>query len=438
MKTSSTIPIKSPPIFPDVAVIGAGPVGCVTALAFADHGAKVLLLEAQPENTKRLAGEWLHPPGVEILQRLSIKLNINSSEYFAGKGFVVFPDDGSEPIKLNYPDGAVAISCEHKKLVFALREVANAHPNIHFWAGAKVIDIEGQKLTFEHIQQGYSQTISVEQIVGADGRASFARKALGIANNKVLVSYMAGVLLEDVELPFAGFGHVFLGGPGPALMYRIGKNQIRICLDVPIHSQKQVAYLWDAYSTVFPKVLLPAFRQALQNNFVVWVANQFSSRTHYGRPGLSLVGDATGHFHPMTATGMTMGFLDGECLVQSHNFARYQRQRKLGTYVPEMLATTLHEVFSRDDDSAVAIRKAIYQMWRQNPSYCERTMRLLSGAEANLLSFSGAFLKGVMTAVDYVLKDTASNHQWQHGTQVLQSLGQWLQSPTKLALSRLR
>ncbi|MBH8561918.1 FAD-dependent monooxygenase [Nostoc sp. CENA67] len=438
MKTSSTIPIKSPSIFPDVAVIGAGPVGCVTALAFAHNGAKVLLLEAQPQNTKRLAGEWLHPPGVEILQHLSIKLDINSSEYFSGQGFVVFPDDGSEPIKLSYPDGAVAISCEHNKLVFALRKVAASHPNIQFLGGAKVIHIEGQKLTFEHIQQRYNQTITVGQIVGADGRSSFTRKALGIANNQILISYMAGVLLEDVELPFEGFGHVFLGGPGPALMYRIGTNQIRICLDVPIHSQKKVAYLWDAYSSVFPKVLLPAFRQALQNNLVVWVANQFSSRTHYGRPGLSLVGDATGHFHPMTATGMTMGFLDGECLVRSRNFATYQRQRKLGTYVPEMLATTLHEAFSRDDDSAVAIRKAIYQMWRQNPSYCVRTMRLLSGAEANLLSFSGSFLKGVMTAMNYVLIDAASNHQWQHGTQVLQSFGQWLKSPATLALSRLR
>ena len=33
----------------DVAVIGAGPVGCATALAFAKNGAHVLLLEANPK-----------------------------------------------------------------------------------------------------------------------------------------------------------------------------------------------------------------------------------------------------------------------------------------------------------------------------------------------------------------------------------------------------
>ena len=32
----------------DVAIIGAGPVGCVSALAFAERGADVLLLEANP------------------------------------------------------------------------------------------------------------------------------------------------------------------------------------------------------------------------------------------------------------------------------------------------------------------------------------------------------------------------------------------------------
>ena len=35
----------------DVVVIGAGPVGCVTALAFGRNGARVLLLEANPDRS---------------------------------------------------------------------------------------------------------------------------------------------------------------------------------------------------------------------------------------------------------------------------------------------------------------------------------------------------------------------------------------------------
>ena len=79
--------------------------------------------------------------------------------------------------------------------------------------------------------------------------------------------------------------------------------------------------------------------------------------------GDSQVGDATGYFHPITASGMTIGFMDVECLIRSKSFENYQCQRKFQTYVPEMLAMTLHELFRRDDESAVAIRRAIYQMW---------------------------------------------------------------------------
>ena len=56
----------------DVAVIGAGAAGCITALAFARRGAQVLLLEAHPGASSRLAGEWLHPAGVRVLDALGL------------------------------------------------------------------------------------------------------------------------------------------------------------------------------------------------------------------------------------------------------------------------------------------------------------------------------------------------------------------------------
>ena len=50
----------------DVAVVGGGPVGCATALAFAESGARVCLIDANAPSG-RLAGEWLHPTGVGVL-----------------------------------------------------------------------------------------------------------------------------------------------------------------------------------------------------------------------------------------------------------------------------------------------------------------------------------------------------------------------------------
>ena len=110
----------------DVAVVGAGPIGSAAALAFARRGASVVVFEANPAASRRLAGEWLHPPGVEVLQRLGIDVAAEGAGATPGRGFVVFPDDRSAPIMLPYPDGMQGVSLEHESLVSLVRERATA------------------------------------------------------------------------------------------------------------------------------------------------------------------------------------------------------------------------------------------------------------------------------------------------------------------------
>src|SRR5688500_17104082 len=89
----------------DVAVIGAGPVGATAALAFAREGRHVLLLEQDPfAVTERAIGEWLHPPAVDVLDELGVDLTPPMA-YPTGRGFVLFADDGGEPVVLPYRTG---------------------------------------------------------------------------------------------------------------------------------------------------------------------------------------------------------------------------------------------------------------------------------------------------------------------------------------------
>src|SRR5262245_61275757 len=105
----------------DVIVIGAGPVGALAAHAFARRGARIALIEASPHAMSRLAGEGIHPTGVAVLDRLRAgRLEDHGAR--VGYGFAVLPDDGSPPIELLYPDGAVALACEHSGIVGSLRE----------------------------------------------------------------------------------------------------------------------------------------------------------------------------------------------------------------------------------------------------------------------------------------------------------------------------
>lgn len=422
----------------DVVVIGAGPVGCVTALNYAQQGVQVLLLEACSQVKRRFAGEWLHPPAVEILQALGVDLYSNERSYPTGKGFVVFPGDGTEPIQLHYPDGEIGFSGEHYALLTRLRDAAIAHGNIQLLDQARILHIEPQNITFEDRNLGSLHNLCVPLIIGADGRASSVRKALGISVQGTTLSYMAGMLLKDVELPFEGFGHVMLGGAGPILMYRIGVNLVRLCLDVPATSPRNAEILWADYHTVLPSTLHLAFQQALDRNEISWVSNQFCPRIHYGRPGVALVGDATGYFHPLTATGMTIGFLDSVCLLHSQRFNQYRKTRTVATYVPELLATLLYDVFTQQDESAIALRQAIYHLWRKDPGECRRTMQLLSGAKTNLVFFGCSFAKGLVLAMKAVLSQKISKRQWNQLLPALLALGQWLAIPIRLILQRSR
>src|SRR5712691_2498505 len=161
----------------DAAVVGAGPVGCVTALALARRGYRVLLLEADPGTSGRLSGEWLHPPALESLRRaLESSMPCPS---LAGHGFVVHPEDRSEPIVLPYAGEAMGASCEHSELVSSLRDSVAATPGVRLVPGARVTAIDGERVTFRG-EDGRVVVSLVERVVGADGRSSFVRRLAGI------------------------------------------------------------------------------------------------------------------------------------------------------------------------------------------------------------------------------------------------------------------
>jgi len=162
----------------DLAIVGAGPVGCVTALAFAKRGSRVLLLEANPQASRRLAGEWIHPPAVDVLRGLGIDLR-PAAPFHSGRGFVALPDDGTRPIVLPYEAGRYGYSFEHSALVETLREHADEHPLIDYVPYARATRLEEHRLTYQ-LESGGAHTVKAELLVGAGGRMSVAHTALGI------------------------------------------------------------------------------------------------------------------------------------------------------------------------------------------------------------------------------------------------------------------
>ena len=141
-----------------------------------------------------------------------------------------------------------------------------------------------------------------DRIIGADGRARSARRAR--RPRKASISRTSrGLELVDAPLPFEGLGHVFLGGPGPALLYRI---DAAARAGVPGHThprrelemrERKPFILHAAFRDVLPPQLEPALRAATQKP-LAWAATGVRSRTFYGQRNVWLIGDAVGHVHP--------------------------------------------------------------------------------------------------------------------------------------------
>ncbi|MDE0407262.1 MAG: FAD-dependent monooxygenase, partial [Alphaproteobacteria bacterium] len=383
----------------DVAIVGAGPVGSLCALAHARKGARVALFEANPRGAGRLAGEWLHPPAVRILREVGIDIDALPHS-IPGNGFAVFPEDGSEPILLPYPDGSRGLACDHALLVSSLREAIEKEADVDFISHARVKAVDDGRVAFS--VSGDERTVTAARIVGADGRASIVRQSLGLSTDPILCSRMLGVTIGEAGLPFEGYGHVVLGGPGPILIYGLAGGCVRVIVDLPLDRwtpRDRIAFLSESCAGLLPGALGPAFVEALRAGQFDAAANQLRPRVTYGSPRRVLIGDAAGHYHPMTAVGMTLGFGDALALAGSRDFRDFTAERFRETRIPEFLAMGLYEVFADHRVESMALRSAIYRSWRANSAYRDRTTRILACEDRTVTRMSLAFCRTVVGAL---------------------------------------
>ena len=407
----------------DVAVVGAGPVGSLCALAHARNGARVALLEANPKACHRLAGEWLHPPAVRMLHDLGISLD-KSSNSSTCSGFAVFPEDGSEPILLPYPHESTGVAYEHGALVGELHAALEDEAGVDFFRGGRVRAVEDGRLSYAF--NGTEKSLAAERVIGADGRASIVRRSLGLSPQRATCSRMIGLVAEGVSLPHQGYGHVVLGGPGPIFMFNLGAQRVRIIVDVPLDHwlpRDRVAMLLESYAEFLPGPVRSTFIDTLRRGNFQAAANELQPRITYGTARRVLIGDAAGHYHPLTAVGMALGFDDALAVARNGDFRRFVANRGQATRAPEYLALALYEIFADHRIEAVAIRQAVYRRWRASPAVRDRTTRLLACEDASVVRLGLTFVTVAVDAVFNVFRHSLDLPAWRRAGDMARALG---------------
>ena len=411
-----------------IIVVGAGPAGCAVARAYALAGSSVVLLEAEPEGKshKRFAGEWLHPQGVEALQQLGFESIPSTHGRPRGRGFVVYPGHGESPVKLDYVEGQRGLAFHHGDLVDEMRQVLAQTDGVNFRFGVRVVSVDDGGVFLEN-----GERLEADRVVGADGRSSVVRRSLRGASPHKAMSAMTGILLEGVKAPYPDYGHVFLGKPSFLLGYEIAPSVVRICVDVPLKyktEMKDPEWLITAIRETLPPVWRQPCEEQIRAGHLRWQANHFLARADYGNGRRVLIGDAAGHTHPLTATGITNGLVDAIELVQNKDFRVFARNRRRACRVPELLSRALYDCFSKEDAFSNSLRRAVVSLWRNDERERDRTMGLLMGNGRSFFSFAGPFLKALFGA-------------WQgrdHTTTMradLASIASWIRLPMAYAMA---
>ena len=410
----------------EVIIVGAGVSGCAAAAALAGTGRKILVLEARTGHKPRFAGELIHPVGAQVLDDLGFMPTLRQHGGMDVDGFAVVRGLGHAPTRLPYAEirrqRPTGFAMEHRDLVEAMRQVIRTLPGVELHMGHKVDELtRDAQGRISGVRCG-ERTFTSRLVLGCDGRHSKIRPLLGLSEAAKLLSFSVAFRLPQggALLPCPTFGHIFLGAWGPMLLYPIGglgsSADARGCFDVTADLSGGPKGARELLATQYAPHLPPALRSAMLASLdaeLPQIAANESIRTDRSvLPGAAIVGDAGGCSHPLTATGMTVGFTDAQRLGRllaplglltdvaavDATLLRYERERYRFVRAREILADALYEVFRGAEPGTRAIRTGIMKYWQHSERARASSMSLLSGAESRLLVFIKEYLTVVSAA----------------------------------------
>ncbi|EXJ79663.1 squalene monooxygenase [Capronia epimyces CBS 606.96] len=390
----------------DVVVVGAGVLGAALAVALANQGRSVILLERSLKEPDRIVGELLQPGGYDALIQLGLQHTLEGIDAIPVTGYTVlyydesvaipYPTTATETIrpgsktsgKPNKPEGR---SFHHGRFVSRLRATALAHPNI------SVFETEATSL----ITCSYTnQILGVESLTGkiqkdyffgsltvvCDGYASKFRKSY-IHHTPQVKSKFWGMELLDCPLPTPQHGVVVLGKNSPVLLYQIGTHETRVLVDVPegLPSTSTAnggikGHLQKVVLPSLPPAVQPSFQMALEKGVLRSMPNSFLPPTMNRTRGLAILGDALNMRHPLTGGGMSVALNDvvliSELLSPENvadlantdlvlkQFRLFHWRRKALTAIVNILAQALYSLFAANDWQLKYLQKGCFRYFQ--------------------------------------------------------------------------
>ena len=428
----------------DVLIAGGGVAGSAAAAALSPLGLKILIVEPKASHGRRLAGELIHPPGIDGLKQLGL-LDENSGIGSEIRGFSLFPYDPDLEQKesVTLPSSEVeglthgGMAIEHQSLKEHLLEKVKTFPGVDVWMGGRVTSIEktegGDDYSTIVTSEAGSTRVNARLIIGADGPMSQVRKMTGIPHETHRYSGMLGVEVDDTHLPTPGYGNIFLNPLGISYAYSVSKGRARVMFEILRGDDSKESI--REHLKFFPSPFRDDIEAAMAEDKPLAAANYRIVPQSNVKANIALLGDARGCCHPLTASGITTAVKDAlslrDALVAS-NFDFHAALRKYAIAAGRVqltrrtLSEELREAFLSHTNEAKLLNECIFSYWNNNPKGRAHSLALLSTLDSSILSMGAQFVLVVMQAFRLL------------PSQIRQGkLGSWSLSMLKLAFKSL-
>ena len=338
----------------DIAIVGGGFNGPALALAAAQVGLRVIVLDAtshKPRKNAKFDGRayalalaskrLMAAVGVweNVAQDAEPMLNIRVSDGRAGVGASSFFMDFDHA---ELEEGPMGYMVEDRHLRYALQAAMQNSPLIEYRLATRVT---GQSTGPEGVTLSLAnnQKITTRLLVGADGRQSGTAARAGITYTGWQYCQTALVCAVEHDRPHGGVAHQFFMPAGPMAVLPLSARRSTVVWSEKTDSAAVIKTLDDA---AFLDVLRPRFGDFLGD--IALTGGRFSYplgmmiAKSYIAPNVALIGDAAHGVHPIAGQGLNAGLRDVAALIQ-----------------------VLSEAKQRGEDFASQPVLARYQLWRR-------------------------------------------------------------------------
>lgn len=359
----------------DILIAGGGLNGPALALALAQGGLRVTVIDARPAPDRAARGfdgrayalaiaskRLLTVLGVwpRVADRTQPILQIKASDGLAGAGaapfFLTFDSAGIE-------EGPMGFLLEDRFLYSALHSAMSDTPGITLLSGESVVAQE-VTATGAAVTLASGRTLTGRLLAGCDGRGSGTAARAGI--RRIGWGYGQTALVTAVahELPHNGIAHQFFMPEGPLAILPLPGNFSSIVWTAAEARAAAIQALSDAG---YLAALRPRFGGFLGD--IALAGDRFtyplslSLAASYVAPRLALVGDAAHGVHPIAGQGLNLGLRDvaalaevlllaqrrGEDIGAIDVLERYQRWRRFDATALALGMDTVNRLFSNDN-----------------------------------------------------------------------------------------